>query len=83
MNPVSTWGGIVVATEGGILDFSTPKNPENAFSGTFMYLKSVLKYYNFGIFQHMLCKIYDESLPKQLLTWIDSVFFAFSLQLHS
>ena len=41
MNPVSTWGGTIVTTEGGILDFSTPKSPENAFSGIFTYLKSV------------------------------------------
>ena len=73
MNPVSTWGGTMVATEEGILNFSTPKSPENAFSGIFTYLKSVLKYYNFAIFQHMLCKTYDESLQKQ---WIYSVFFA-------
>ena len=55
----------MVATEGEILDFSTPKSPENVFSGIFTYLKSVLKYYNFAIFQHMLSKIYDESLQKQ------------------
>ena len=65
MNPVSTWGGTMVGTEGGILDFSTPKSPENAFSGIFTYLKSVLKYYNFAIFQQMLCKTSDESLQKQ------------------
>ena len=62
----------MVGTEGGILDFNTPKSPENAFSGIFTYLKSVLKYYNFAIFQHMLCKTYDESLQKQ----------AFNMDLH-
>ena len=41
MNPVFTWGGTMVRREGGILDFSTPKSPENAFSGVFTYLKSV------------------------------------------
>ena len=30
------------------------------------YLKLVYKYYNFVIFQHMLCKTYDESLQKQV-----------------
>ena len=65
MNQVSTWGDTMVATEGQILDFSSPKNPENAFSGIFTYLKLVLKYHNFAIFQHILCKIYDESLQKQ------------------
>ena len=34
-------GGTMVTTEGGIFDFSTPKSPENAFSGIFTYLKSV------------------------------------------
>ena len=55
----------MVALEGGILDFSTPKSSENAFSRIFTYLKSVLKYYNFATFHHMLCKTYDESLQKQ------------------
>ena len=41
MNPVSTWGGTMVASDEGILDFSTPESPENAFSGIFTYLKSV------------------------------------------
>ena len=36
-----------------------------SFSGIFTYLKLVLKYYNFAIFQHTLCKTYDESLQKQ------------------
>ena len=65
MNPVSTWGGTMFALEGGILDFSIPKNLENAFSRIFTYLKSVLKYYNFATFQHMLCKTYNKSLQKQ------------------
>ena len=55
----------MVGTEGETLDFSTPKSPENAFSGIFTYLKLVLKYYNFVIFQHILCKTYDESLQKK------------------
>ena len=55
----------MVTTEGGIFDFSTPKSPKNSFSGIFTYLKSILKYYNFAIFQHMFCKTYDESLQKQ------------------
>ena len=38
MKPVSTWGSTMVATKGEILDFSTPKSPENAF-----YLKISLK----------------------------------------
>ena len=54
----------MVATEGEILVFSTPKSLENAFSGIFTYLKLVLKYYNFAIF-HILCKTYDELLQKQ------------------
>ena len=29
-----------------------------------MYLKLVLKYYSFAIFQHILCKTYDESMQK-------------------
>ena len=37
MNPVSTGGGTMVATEGEILYFSTPKSPESAFSGIFTY----------------------------------------------
>ena len=41
MNPVSTWGGTMVGTEDGILDFSTPKSPENTISGIFTYLNSV------------------------------------------
>ena len=41
MKLVPTWGGTMVATEGGILDFSTPKSSENAFSGIFTHLKSV------------------------------------------
>ena len=45
----------MVATKGEILDFSTPKSTENVFSGIFTYLKLVLKYYNFAIFQHILC----------------------------
>ena len=65
MNPVSTWGSTMVTTQGEILDFGTRKSPENAFSGIFTYLKLILKYYNFAIFQHMLCKTYDESLQKQ------------------
>ena len=65
MNPVFTWGSTMVATQGEILDFSTRKSPENAFSGIFTYLKLVLKYYNFAIFHHILCKTYDESLQKQ------------------
>ena len=32
-----------------------------------MYLKLVLKYYNFAIFQHILCKTYNESLQKQAI----------------
>ena len=55
----------MVATEGGVLDFSTPKSLESAFSRIFMYLKLVLKYYNFAINQHILCKTYNESLQKQ------------------
>ena len=55
----------MVPTVGESLDFSTPKSPGNAFSGIFTYLKLVLKYYNFAIFQHILCKTYDESLQKQ------------------
>ena len=55
---------MVVALEGGILDFSTPKSSENALSRIFTHLKSVLKYYNFATFQHMLCKTYNE-LQKQ------------------
>ena len=58
MNPVST----IVATEGEILNFSSPKSPENAFSGIFTYLKLVKKYYNFVIFQYILCKTYDEGI---------------------
>ena len=50
MNPVSTRGGTMVATKGESLDFSTPKSPENAFSGIFTCLKLALKYYNFAIF---------------------------------
>ena len=45
----------MAATEGGILDFSTSKIPENAFSRIFSYLKLALKYYNFAIFQHIPC----------------------------
>ena len=41
MNPVSTWGGTMVATEGKILDFNTPKSRDNAFSGVFTHLKLV------------------------------------------
>ena len=41
MNTVSTGGGTMIATEGEILDFSTTKSPENAFSGIFTYLKLV------------------------------------------
>ena len=41
MKPVSIWGGTMVATEKEILDFTTPKSSENAFSGIFTYLKSV------------------------------------------
>ena len=55
----------MIATEGEILDFSTPKSPEDAFSGIFTHLKLVLKNYNFAIFQHILYKTYDESLQKQ------------------
>ena len=55
----------MVATEWEILGFSTPKSPENAFSGIFSYLKLVLKYCNSAIFQHIRCKIYDESLQEQ------------------
>ena len=55
----------MVAIEGEILNFSTPKSLKNAFSGIFTYLKLVLKYYSFAIFQHILCKAYDESLQKQ------------------
>ena len=40
----------MVVTEGKILDITTPKSPENAFSGIFTYLKLVLKYYIFAIF---------------------------------
>ena len=47
------------------LDFSTPKSPENAFSRIFTYLKLVLKYYNFAIFQYIHCKTYDKSQQKQ------------------
>ena len=47
------------------LDFNTPKSPENAFSEIFTYLKLVLKYYNFAIFQQILCKTYEKSLQKQ------------------
>ena len=65
MNPASIWGGTMVATEREVLDFSTPKSPEVAFSGIFTYLKLVKKYYNFAIFQNILCKTYDESLQKQ------------------
>ena len=71
MNPVPT------------LDFSTPKSLENKFSGIFTYLKLVLKYYKFTIFQHILCKTNDESLQKEaelnfvlLLTYIYSIFLA-------
>ena len=39
--------------------------PLQSFSGIFTYLKLVLKYYNFAIFQHTLCKISDESLQKK------------------
>ena len=55
----------MVATKEKTLDFSTPKSLENALSGTFTHLKLVKKYYNFAIFQHILCKIYDKSLQKQ------------------
>ena len=55
----------MVATEGEVLDFSTPKSRESAFSGIFMHLKLVSKHYNFAIFQHILCKTYNESLQKQ------------------
>ena len=65
MNPASTWGGTMVANEREILDYSTPKTPENAFSGIFMYLKLVWKYYNSVIIQHILCKTYVEPLQKQ------------------
>ena len=41
MNLVSTWDGTMVATEKKILGFSTPKSPENAFSGMFKHLKLV------------------------------------------
>ena len=54
-----------VATEGEILDISTPKSPGNAFSRVFTHLKLFLKYYKFAIFQHILCKTDDESLQKQ------------------
>ena len=64
MNLESTWGGTMVGIERETLDFSTPKSPENAFSGIFTCLKLVWKY-NFAIFQHILCKTYDESLQKQ------------------
>ena len=37
MNPVFIWGSTMVATEGEILDFNTPKGPENAFSGIFTH----------------------------------------------
>ena len=36
MNPVSTWSGTMVALEGGILDFSTPKSSENAFQDLYL-----------------------------------------------
>ena len=65
MNSVSAWAGTMVAIEGEVLNFNTPKGRENAFSGIFAYLKSVWKYYNFAIFQHILCKTYNESLQKQ------------------
>ena len=76
MNTVSTGGGTMIATEGEILDFSTTKSPENAFSGIFTYLKLVLKYCNLAIFQHILCKTYDESLQKhvKIFSLICSVF---------
>ena len=57
MNPVSSWARTM---EGKILNFSTPKSLENAFFGIFMYLKFVWKCYIFAIFQHILCKTYDE-----------------------
>ena len=41
MNPVSTGGGTMVATEGEILYFSTSKSPEIAFSEIFTYWKLV------------------------------------------
>ena len=41
MNTIFTWSGSMVATESEILDFSSPKSPENAFSGIFTYLKLV------------------------------------------
>ena len=47
-----------------ILEFSTPKSPENAVSMIFTYLKLVEKYYSSAIFQHILCKTYNESLQK-------------------
>ena len=46
----------MVVTEGGILHITTPKNPENAFSGIFTYLKLVKKYYFFAIFQRITAK---------------------------
>ena len=43
INLVSNYGDTRVAGEGKILDFSTPKSLENAFSGIFTYLKINLK----------------------------------------
>ena len=55
MKPVSAWGRNF-GNFSEILDFSTPKSPENAFSGILYY---------FAIFQHILCKTCQESLQKQ------------------
>ena len=56
MNLVPNWGCTMVVTEGEILHITTPKNPENAFSGIFTYLKLVKKYYFFAIFQRITAK---------------------------
>ena len=55
MKPVSAWGRNF-GNFSEVLNFSTPKSPENAFSGILYY---------FAIFQDILCKTYQESLQKQ------------------
>ena len=76
MNPVSTWDGTMVATEGEVLNFSTPKSPENAFSGNFTYLKLVRNIIILPFFSIYFAKPTMNHCKNRLLTWIYSVFFA-------
>ena len=64
MNPVSTGGGTMVATEGVILDFSTPKSSKNAFSGilTKNQFKSIIILPFFSTFAKPMMNHYKNKL---------------------